>query len=276
MPMLNVTGSLDLQEPQLVIAISGWVDGGLVATQVGECLTALGEVVATFSPDGIYDYRSNRPTVEFAYGSIAGIDWPSLGVLAARGSGDVLVLAGLEPDIGWEAACDAIAALAESTSVRRVISVGAVPAAVAHTRPTPVMVTSTDPEIEASGLPNERFSVPGAFVNVVAHRVASRLDIPEVGFWAQVPHYVSGVYWPGVTALVSRIAPLLGLEIDQGPITESARDQIERLDAAVAGRPDAQELVRQLEESTPAFILDEDFDVAGEVEAFLRRLGENE
>lgn len=49
------------------------------------------------------------------------------------------------------------------------------------------MTTSTDPEVEPFGLPDGRFTVPAAFENVIAHHVATRNKIPEVGFWARVP-----------------------------------------------------------------------------------------
>lgn len=271
--MLRIESRLDLHEPQLVIAISGWVDGGHVATEVGEHLSGLGQTVARFAPDEIYDYGSNRPTVEFADGALAGVHWPGLSVSAAGpGDHDLMVLAGTEPNTRWEAACHEMAALAVAGGVRRVFSVGAVPAAVAHTRPTPIMVTSTDPTIEASGLPIGRFSVPAAFVNVVAHHVAGTVGIPEVGLWAQVPHYVPGVYWPAVEAVMTRLFPFLGIDSGPSAVAARAKRQVQRLDEAVSERPEAQELVRRLEESTPAFGLEDTGNLAGEIEDFLRGL----
>lgn len=273
MPMLRIASQIDLHEPQLVVAISGWVDGGLVATKVGEHLSGLGQIVATFAPDDIYDYGSNRPTVEFADGALAEIHWPGLSVSAVRhGDHDLLVLTGTEPNTRWEAACHEIAALAEAVGVRRIFSIGAVPAAVAHTRATPIMTTSTDPTVEAFGLPVGRFSVPGAFVNVVSHRVATSNGIPEVGLWAQVPHYVPGVYWPAVEALMTRLFPFLGIDTGVTEVARHAHQQRQRLDQAVADRPDAQELVRRLEATTPAFGLEEDVNLTEEIEAFLRDL----
>ena len=275
MPMLRIESQLDLHEPQLVVAISGWVDGGLVATEVGAHLSGLGQTVAAFVPDEIYDYGSNRPTVEFADGALAGLHWPGLTVSAAGlDDHDLLVLAGTEPNTRWKGACHEMAALAEAAGVRRLFSVGAVPAAVAHTRPTPIMITSTDPNVEASGLPIGRFSVPAAFVNVVSHHVATTVGIPEVGLWAQVPHYVPGVYWPAVEGLMTRLFPFLGIDTGLSDVMVQAQAQRQRLDAAVSERPEAQELVRRLEGATPAFGLEDTGDLTGEIEDFLRGLGD--
>lgn len=275
--MLEIKGPIELSEPQLVVAVSGWVDGGFVTTKVGEHLADTGTEVASFAPDELYDYRSNRPTIEFSTGATTDIRWPSLSISASAGGGShLLVLTGPEPDTRWQQAADEIAQLAEAVGVRRVISVGAIAAAVAHTHTTPIMTTSTDPEVESFGLPVGRFSVPGAFVNVVSHHIARSRRVPEVGFWAQVPHYVSGVYWPGVEAMMSRLVPFLGVEVNVAGIVLKAHEMRERLDRAVASRPDARDFVRRLEDATPGFELEGDADLAQEVEEFLRDLGEDD
>lgn len=277
MAMLEIKGPIDLNDPQLVIAVSGWVDGGFVTTKVGEYLTSLGPEVATFAPDELYDYRSNRPTIEFSDGASTEIRWPSLSISAVtEGRTHLLVLTGPEPDTRWQEAAAEIAELAGAAGVKRVISVGAVAAAVAHTRATPIMTTSTDPEVESFGLPVGRFSVPGAFVNVVSHHIARSKGIPEVGFWAQIPHYVSGVYWPGVEAIMSRLVSFLGAEVNVAEIVLKAHQVRQRLDRAVASRQDARDFVRRLEETTPGFGLEGNTDLAEEIEEFLRDLGDDE
>ncbi|MGA7272357.1 MAG: PAC2 family protein, partial [Acidimicrobiia bacterium] len=103
MAMLETESPIDLTDPQLVIAVSGWVDGGFVTTKVGEYLANLGQVVAGFKPDDLYDYRSNRPTIEFSDGAVTEIRWPSLSISAStEGRAHLLVLTGAEPDTRWQ------------------------------------------------------------------------------------------------------------------------------------------------------------------------------
>ncbi|MGA7269937.1 MAG: PAC2 family protein, partial [Acidimicrobiia bacterium] len=215
--------------------------------------------------------------IEFSDGAVTEIRWPSLSISAStEGRAHLLVLTGAEPDTRWQEAAAEIAQLAEAAGVRRVVSVGAVAAAVAHTRATPIMTTSTDPEVESFGLPVGRFSVPGAFVNVVSHHIAHSKGVPEVGFWAQIPHYVSGVYWPGVEAIMSRLVSFLGVEVNVAEIVLNAHQVRQRLDRALAGRPDARDFVRRLEETTPGFGLEGNPDLAEEIEEFLRDLGDDD
>ncbi len=275
MPIFEIKSPLHLEAPSLVVAVSGWVDAGLVATKIGEYLGEDGQVVAQSRSDEAYDYRSNRPMVHFADGGIAAVEWPRLSLTALAGQ-DLLVLTGPEPDSRWEEASQEIAHLAEAAQVRRVVAVGAIGAAVAHTRPTPIMITSTDPDIEPSGVPLGSFSVPGAFVNIVSHHVATANGIPEIGFWAQVPHYVSGAYWPGVEAMLVRLEAALGLGIDTTETAALANEMRHRLDEAVSQTPAAREFVQRLEELVPGFEAADASGLAEEIEAYLRQAGDDQ
>jgi hypothetical protein len=276
-PLLEVRDEIDVNSPILVLAISGWVDGGLVATHVGEYLTDLGKLVAVFSPDDIYDYQSHRPSLELAAGATEAIEFPALSVHTVSIDGvDLIVTTGTEPNFKWQGVATELTDLAGALGATRVVSVGAVPAMVAHSRPTPVIVTSTDPLLEAVGMPADRLVVPAALTNVVAHRVASANSIPDVGFWAQVPHYVSGVYWPGVDSVLTRMASHLGMTPGLDVIRARALDLISRLDEAVSASPDAQRFIAELEASTPGFAVDESGRLGDEIEEYLRSLGEDD
>ncbi len=277
MPILEVTGQPDLKDPVLAVAISGWVDAGAVASAVAGHLTAGGEVVAAFEPDAVFDYSSSRPTMEFDGGAAAQIHWPSLSITAVAGKrNDLLVLAGTEPDFRWQEASAELARYAAGAGVSKVVAVGAIAAAVPHTLATPIMISSTDPDLEPVGIPNARFSVPASFVNATTHFVSEQSGIPSVGFWAQVPHYVSGVYWPAAEALLTRMSGFLDVDLDLTDLHNQAQDMIARLNEAVADRPDARELIQNLEAGTPDFAFDDGSNIADEVESFLRGVGDDD
>jgi hypothetical protein len=117
--------------------------------------------------------------------------------------------------------------------------------------------------------------VPAALVNVLSHRVAAANGIPEIGFWAQVPHYVSGVYWPGVDAVLARMSVALGIPVGTAEIGTLASEMVERLDSAVEGNPEAEQFISELEGATPGFALEGDASLGDEVEDFLRSLGDD-
>lgn len=275
MPIIEITEEIELDSPLLILALSGWVDGGMVATKVGEHLSSMGGVTAVFDPDEIYDYQSHRPTLEIAEGAGTEIHFPSLSISAVSvDASDLLVVSGTEASHRWQSMAAELAGLASAAGVTRVIAVGAVPAMVPHTMPTPIITTSTDPDLEPAGIPAGTLVVPAALVNVLSHRVAAANGIPEIGFWAQVPHYVSGVYWPGVDAVLARMSVALGIPVGTAEIGTLASEMVERLDSAVEGNPEAEQFISELEGATPGFALEGDASLGDEVEDFLRSLGD--
>jgi len=272
-PLLEITGEINLTDPALVLAIRGWVDGGLVASSFGDHLTRGGAVVAVFNPDDVFDYRSTRPTIEFSDKRAPTISWPELVVKAVSiGDTDLLVLSGTEPNSRWQGIATELVRLAQRTGVTKVVAAGAVPAAVPHTRPTPVMTTSSDPLLQAQGLPVGGLEVPAALVNTLSNRLATELGIPEVGFWALIPSYVSGAYWPGVQALVARVMTYLDSDLEVSEIAILADEMRSRLTHAMADHPETLRFVERLEQATTGMLSD-DGDIAGEIEEFLKSLG---
>jgi proteasome assembly chaperone (PAC2) family protein len=137
----------ELVDPVLIIGLDGWIDAGYAATNaVGTMLEGAGYVtVATFDTDVLLDHRSRRPTMHISDGVTTGLTWPTIELRAAADAegGEALFLVGAEPDHLWRAFSSAVVDLAHEFGVSEVVSLGAYPAAVPHTRPVRVIATST-------------------------------------------------------------------------------------------------------------------------------------
>ena len=106
------------------------------------------------------------------------------------------------------------------------ISLGAIPAAVPHTRDVPILGTTSEPgrlrgDIQPG--PAGLLRVPGAAISVLEMAIAEG-GIPAVGYFAQVPHYVSGPY-PGGVAGAARGARRGTSDVDlpTGDLADEAR-----------------------------------------------------
>ena len=161
---------------------------------------------------------------------------------------DLLLLTGLEPDLAWSAFSSAVAEIAVHFKIEQLVTFGSVPAAVPHTLPPPILTTASDPSLLAGDMrpPEGLLRVPAAAVSIIDQRVADN-GIPTVGFFAQVPHYITGGYPPGVLALVRRLGTHLGLELPVSLLEEEARAHREQLDEVVAEQPEAQQHISTLE-----------------------------
>ena len=195
MPLYKLQGSHELIAPTLIAALDGWVDAGGAATAAAAQLAGDGEVIVRFDPDIVFDYRARRPTLHIVDGRPGTLDWPELVIRHRRlGDRDLLVLTGPEPDFRWRELADDLVGLTHSLGVQEWISLGAIPAAVPHTRPVPVMGTESRRGLlrgDVTPGPTGLLREPAAAISVIDLAVSGG-GVPAVGYFAQIPHYVSG------------------------------------------------------------------------------------
>jgi hypothetical protein len=210
-------------------------------------------------------------------GVLSELAWPELTLRHVRpGDRDVLVLGGAEPDLRWQELAADVVGLVERLGVAQWISLGAVPAAVAHTRPVPVMATASREGLlhdEARG-PAGLLRVPSAALSAVEIAV-SRAGTPAVGFFAQVPPYVGQAYAAASLRLLEHLGRHLAVDLELADLVTTASVERRALDAAVARDSDMGEMIARLEalaeESSAAEMrLPTGDELASEIQRFLR------
>lgn len=247
--MYELLDHADLTAPALIAAFDGWVSAGAAGTATANHIATEGEVIARFDPDELFDYRVNRPSLEFIDGIAKEIRWPEVMVRHSIVEGrDLLILTGPEPNWKWRAFAAAVADLAAELGVVQHVSLGGIPWAAPHTRPTIVVTTSSRPDLlgDDANHPQGVLRVPASIVSAIADILADR-EIPTVGLWARVPHYVGGIYHPAVVTLVERLSRHLGVRIPLGSLVDDATDQRRNLDEAVEDQDGVADVVSQLE-----------------------------
>jgi hypothetical protein len=229
--------------------------------------------VATFDGDQLYDYRARRPTLVIQDGHLASLTWPELTLRHARfGGRDLLALSGSEPDDRWHALADATVELARRLDASAWVSLGAIPAGVPHTRPVPVLGTESEPGLLRGGVnagPTGLLRVPSAALSMLEMAVAEA-GIPAVGYFAQVPHYVTGPYAIAAVELLRALERHLGVDLPRGELAEEARQLRLRLDAATAADETTRAYVERLEAAVDESRRPEGDDLISEIERFLR------
>jgi hypothetical protein len=274
--LYELTDPGDLVGPVLVAAFDAWVDAGGASTTAADLLAGEGATVATFDADALYDYRARRPTLDILDGRPADLSWPELHLRRAHhGDHDVLVLTGPEPDYRWQQLASDIVGLTDRLGVTTWISLGAIPAAVPHTRPVPILGTESRPGLLRGNVqpgPAGLLRVPAAALSVVEMAVAGA-GLPSVGYFAQIPHYVSGPYAPAAVALLTAVAGHVGFEPPLGELDDEARQLRTRLDAAAAADENTRAYVDRLETMVDEARLPSGDDLISEIERFLRDRG---
>lgn len=266
----------DLVAPTVVVALDGWVDAGSAATTAVAQLTDGAGVAATFENDLIFDYRARRPVLEIEDGRPSELTWPEIVLYRTRvGERDVLVLTGHEPDYRWRELANSVVDLARQLDVSQWISLGAIPAAVPHTRPVPILGTESRRGLLRGDIqpgPDGLLRVPAAAISVLDIAV-SRAGIPTVGYFAQVPHYMSGPYPAAASELLRAVGRHLGEDVDLGSLPEDARKLRDRLDLAAESDESTRAYVSRLESMVDESRLPAGDDLISDIERFLRERG---
>jgi hypothetical protein len=266
----------DLVSPTLISALDGWVDSGTAATSAAAQLAGEGPVVATFDGDILFDYRARRPTLDIVDGRLHELTWPELTIRHTRlGERDLLVLTGAEPDFRWREFADSVVELVNRLGVVEWISLGAIPAAVPHTRTVPIMGTESEPGLLRADVqpgPKGVLRVPSAALSVLEMTLA-KAGTPAVGYFAQIPHYVSGPYPVATLALLKAVESHLGIEIPTGDLDEEARQLRTRLDLATGADEATRAYVERLESMVDEERLPAGDELISEIERFLRDRG---
>jgi hypothetical protein len=239
--------------PVLVVVLEGWIDAGLAAATAWSALSDAipTEVVATFDPEELIDFRARRPHLKIVDGLNQGLTWlqPELRVGTDRNGIGVAFLVGPEPDFRWQTFANAVATLAVELECRMMIGLGGFPATVPHTRPIRLAATASEAALaEKVGFVSGELEVP-AGIEAVLERACSEAGIPAVGLWARVPHYLSASSFPAAAlALLEGLTALSGVEIDTVSLREAADAGRQRVDELIGEASEHASLIRNLEE----------------------------
>jgi proteasome assembly chaperone (PAC2) family protein len=272
--MLDVDQWPRLHEPVMLIALTGWVDGGLAGTGT---LAAVAEALdspkkfATIDLADLLDLQQTRPSVTLVDGVTRRIEWPSIDLVAGTAGCDVVIVAGPEPSLRWRDVSDELVNAAEHLDVKLAVTLGGMPAPVSHRRPVPVLATASSRSVaqEVGALRADYVGPTGA--QTVLQVALAEAGIRTIGLWAQVPHYVAATPSPpAIRAMLERLREVAGLTVDLRTLDQQSDEYLERVEDGLSERPDVADMVRQLESAVGA---DEEVsgeDLAREIERFLR------
>jgi proteasome assembly chaperone (PAC2) family protein len=277
--------------PTMVVAFGGWIDAGEAATGAVRYLVRQlsASPLASIDPEDFFDFTRVRPVVRLSAEGERTIRWPRSAFWAWQPPDDhtgLLLFRGMEPQRRWRAYTTALLEVAERCGVTRIVSLGALVAAVPHTRPPRVTGNSTDPQwhaqLEAWGIAHRsRYEGPTGVASVVLD-AARRHGISSLSLRGHAPHYLEGATNPAVSrALLTYVTRLLDLALDVSPLDAAVQAFGARCDQAVAQDASAQAYVRQLEQdydatgdAAPRLRRDDDFNpeqLMHELEDFLRK-----
>ena len=250
----------DLRDPWLVAAFDGWNDAADAASGVVDHLIEQwdAELLLQLDPEDFYVLTEPdlRPQVHHIdpHGSEPGsrhITWPTPRLFVARppkSERDVLLLRAPEPSIRWNTFCRTFIEVAQMVGVRDVYAIGALLADSPHTHPTPVSVSTTDPDIidDVNATPSQ-YSGPVGITTILTE-LANEVGMTTVSLWGAVPHYLAEPPCPKVTlALLRSLEDVVGTSLPEGVLVELAEAWQRGADDAMSADAELAAYVEELE-----------------------------
>src|SRR5262250_1001922 len=219
--------------PTMVVAFGGWIDAGEAGTSAMRYLVRqlAAAPLAAIDPEEFFDFTQVRPVVRLSTEGERIIRWPRSTFWAwqpPEGREGLLLFRGTEPQRRWRAYTTALLDVAARCGVQRIVSIGALLAAVPHTRPPRVTGNSTDPAwlalLEEWGIYRRpTYEGPTGIATAVLD-MATRRGMPSLSLMGQSPHYLQGATNPAVSrALLTYVTRLLGLELDLSQFDEAVQ-----------------------------------------------------
>jgi proteasome assembly chaperone (PAC2) family protein len=242
----------------MVVAFGGWIDAGEAVTGAMRYLVRqlAATPLASIDPEDFFDFTQVRPVVRLTAAGERVIRWPRSAFWTwqpPEGRAGLLLFRGMEPQRRWRAYATALLDVAERCGVTRIVSLGALLAAVPHTRPPRVTGSSTDPAwhalLEEWGIyRRSRYEGPTGIASVVLD-AARRRGMASLSLMGQAPHYLEGATNPAVSrALLTVVTRLLSVELDMSQLDTAVKVFGTRCAQVVAQDTATQDYVQQLEQ----------------------------
>lgn len=215
---------------------------GSIAQSIGE-----GELIASFDPDHIFDFRSERPMITFENGAMTRMSDPRLDFYLVEDieGQKMLVLRGNEPDLRWHSLAEGVLQLAAQFGVERFYAIGGLPSGIPHTRPVDLLIRGyrkPQPEQDATYIQSVNFS------EFLVYTLGSS-GIETSSVLARVPFYlVNSVYAAAAGAVSSFVSDDSGLALPVGDLERVAQTESDQIEAIYGQQEDFRALVISLEE----------------------------
>ena len=193
---LHISQRPALHEATLVLALSGWMDGGDVSTGTIRRLLELtkSQPIADIDPEPFYIYNIPgsmematlfRPHIEIKDGLVQTLEMPT-SVFYSCESANLVLFVGKEPNMSWRRFGQCILRLASEVGVRRIVFVGSYGGSVPHTREPRLYVTCSEqrllPEMQQYGVARTGYEGPGSITSVtvaIATRSRNHFSYPS-------------------------------------------------------------------------------------------------
>lgn len=267
LPKLNPVHPLQLNyAPRLdgatlLLALGGWMDGGLVstgsvrhvmqvshATQIGQ-LDGDGFYIDSF-PGSMEIAALFRPEVKYHRGQIVRYE-RGTSTFHVSETARLAFFTGKEPNFNWNIFAASIFEVVRRLALQRIVFIGSFGGAVPHTR-EPRLYGSVShehllPLLTENGIRLSDYQGPASFATHLLWE-APRRNVEMISIAAEIPGYLQGANPTCIAAVVRRLAVILDIAIDVSPLRRASTEWELKVTEAVEQNEELAATIRKLEE----------------------------
>lgn len=249
-------GGVPESGPYLLVALDGFLAAGQAPNLIADVLKASPHrAVVEFDVDDYYDYRARRPPILFDQDHYRDLQAPTLEVCEGYDAAGepFYFLTGPEPDYRWDRFVRELVAFVDDYEIGLVLSLGAVPMGVPHTRPLVVTSHGTRRElIDRANVWEAEIVVPSSAMSYSEHRLGE-LGHDAAGYVVHVPHYLAQVEYPtAALSLLDAVSSRTGLKFEFDDLRRRQAEALSQIEQQIDDQ-DGGELLADLEQQYDAF-----------------------
>lgn len=258
---LKVISAPKLDHATMLVALAGWMDGGLVSTGTvrslmeDRTLTRIAEIDS--DPFYIYNFPGSmevaavfRPHVKYDKGFVTELQVPE-NIFQCDQANNLVFFLGQEPNLKWQAFADALFELAEHVGVARIVFIGSFGGTVPHTRDSRLFGSVSDPKLRdimiANNVRLSDYEGPAGFSTLLLNQ-APRHNIEMMSLVAEIPGYLQGLNPLSIEAVTRRLSALLNLPVSLDRLRVASNEWEAEVSEAVERDKKLAATVRKLED----------------------------
>ena len=250
-----------LADATLLMAFSGWMDGGDVSTGTVQRTIDLldAKPFAEIDPEPFYLYNFPgsmeitalfRPHIRIENGTVHSVEMPA-NTLYVHEPENLVMFVGKEPNLRWRTFAACLFHLARDVGISRFLFVGSFGGTVPHTRDPRLYVTCSReeriPSLKRYGLRTTDYEGPGSFMSYLMTQVEPA-GLEMTSLIAEIPSYLQGTNPLSIEAVTRRLAKILKLPMDLDSLRQTSNDWEVEVTEALQDNEEMVEQIRQLEQ----------------------------
>ena len=257
---LKIVNDVRVPDSTMLLALSGWMDGGSVSTGTVKhlmrnrrlieiaTLAGRGFYIDSF-PGGMEIASLLRPHVRYDDGVVESFEMHSNEIMTDVDN-KLVFFVGREPNLNWESFGDCVFEVARKTGVTRIVFMGSFGGAVPHTREPRMYGSVSDkslrPMLKHFGLRPTDYEGPASFSTYLLTQ-AGKHGIDMLSIAAEIPGYLEGANPLSIEAVARRIGNVLNLPVDLAELRKASTEWEAQVSEAVAKDKGLAKTIRRLE-----------------------------